>query len=53
MPCVLLIKSAGTYDQMQDVKSTYKTERGPGGSAGGIRARFERMAQEQEEVSFD
>ena len=35
---------------MQEVKSTYKTERGPAGGAGNIRAKFERMAQDEEDV---
>ena len=45
-------KAAGGYDDMEEVKSSYKTDRGGArGQAGDIRARFEKMAsQEQEEA---
>ena len=45
-------KTAGGYDDMEEVKSSYKTDRGGAhGQAGNIRARFEKMAtQEQEEA---
>lgn len=36
---------------MQEVKSSYKTERGTSSGASGIRAKFEKLAQDEEEVS--
>lgn len=46
-------KSAGGFDDMQDVGSSYKTDRGAAkGQTGNIRARFEKIAnQEQEDAS--
>ena len=49
----MLLQSAGSYDDMQDVAaSSPRTQRSSGGSgqAGNLRARFENMANAEQEV---
>ena len=44
-------KSAGSYDDMQEVRSSPKTDRGgPKGQASNFKARFEQMANQGQEV---
>ena len=44
-------KTAGSYDDMQEVRSSERTDRGgPKGQAGSIRARFEKMSSQDQEV---
>ncbi|KAK2565317.1 Src substrate cortactin [Acropora cervicornis] len=44
-------KAAGSYDEMQEVKSSYQTAkpRAGSGAAGNLKSKFENMAREQEE----